>query len=254
VSRTAFVTGGASGIGLATARTLRDQGWNVVIADLDRAALRQAGQEVEGVRSIVLDVTDAQAVAAAVGAAEAEFGAVGALVNCAGVVDNAPFLQAGPESFRRTLEVNLTGTFLVGQAVARGMAARGHGSIVNISSVSGLRGGPYRAAYGASKGGVIALTKVMAVELGPRGVRVNCVAPGATDTPLVRVAQPPEIRRAVLRSIPLGRYADPAETAAVIAFLAGDGAAFVTGQIWGVDGGQLAGAGWRPEPTRGGEG
>ncbi|GLZ14320.1 oxidoreductase [Actinomadura sp. NBRC 104425] len=249
MSGTAFVTGGASGIGLATARTLRDQGWNVVIADLDGSALRRVGREVDGVRAVALDVTDAPAVAAAVGAAEAEFGAVDALVNCAGVVENAPFLTAAPETFRRTLEVNLTGTFLVGQAVARGMAARGRGSIVNIASVSGLRGGPYRAAYGASKGGVIALTKVMAVELGPCGVRVNCVAPGATDTPLVRVAQPPAIRRAVLRSIPLGRYADPAETAAVIAFLAGDGAAFVTGQIWGVDGGQLAGAGWRPEPN-----
>jgi NAD(P)-dependent dehydrogenase (short-subunit alcohol dehydrogenase family) len=243
-ARTAIVTGAASGIGLASARRLAGAGWRVVLVDRDAERLAEVAGFDEAL-AVAADVTDEAAATESVRRACEAFEAVHALVNCAGIADNAPFLDATVASFRRTVEVNLLGTFLMGQAAARVMGPGG--SIVNISSVSGLRGSPQRAAYSASKGGVIALTKVMAVELGPRGIRVNCVAPGATNTPLAASVHDPATRAAILAALPLGRYAEPAEQAEVIAFLAGDGAAFVTGQIWAVDGGQLAGAGWRVE-------
>jgi NAD(P)-dependent dehydrogenase (short-subunit alcohol dehydrogenase family) len=149
------------------------------------------------------------------------------------------------ERFRRTLEGNLVGTFATCR-VFWPMLAATRGAAVTIGSVSGLRGSPLRAAYSASKGGVTALTRQLAIELAHDGVRVNCVAPGSTRTPLAERAQG-SAREAIRRAIPLARYAEPKEIAEVICFLAGPESSFVTGQVWGVDGGQLASAGWQLE-------
>lgn len=240
-----MVTGGASGIGLAAVHRLHREGWYVVAADRDTAALAKLPKDDRIVSSAV-DVTDEDDVDRLVAAADKLGDGLGAVVTCAGVVRNAPVVDTPAPDFRLSLEVNLTGTFLACRAAARRMLDRdAGGALVMISSVSGLRGGERRAAYAASKGGVVALTQVLAAELGSAGIRVNCVAPGATDTPLVKVAQPPAVREAVLAAIPLGRYARAEEIAAVIAFLAGPESTFVTGQTWCVDGGQSAGPGWR---------
>jgi len=238
------VTGGASGIGLATVTRLVDDGWTVVAADRDADALAALPDDPQIIAAQV-DVTDERQVDDVAARAHRLAEGLDAVVTCAGIVRNAAAVDATVDDVRGTLDVNVVGTLLACRAAARHMLARDRGgALVTISSVSGLRGGRDRAAYAASKAAVIALTKVLAVELGPAGIRANCVAPGATETPLVAVAQPPRVRRAVLASIPLGRYARPAETAAVIAFLAGPESGFVTGQTWGVDGGQTAGPGW----------
>jgi NAD(P)-dependent dehydrogenase (short-subunit alcohol dehydrogenase family) len=251
VTRTALVTGGASGIGLATVRRLHADGWTVVAADRDPVALAGLPDE-DRIIAAEVDVTDERQVEDVVDRADRLGAGLGAVVTCAGISRNAPAVGADVADLRMTIEVNLVGTFLACRAAARRMLDRGQGgSLVTISSVSGLRGGAHRAAYAASKGAVVALTGVLAVELGPAGIRANCVAPGATETPAIAAAQPPHVRRVVIDAIPLGRYARPSETAAVIAFLTGPESAFVTGQTWGVDGGQMAGPGWRmPEEDR----
>jgi NAD(P)-dependent dehydrogenase (short-subunit alcohol dehydrogenase family) len=238
------VTGGASGIGLATCRRFIAQGWNVVSADLSHAP----GDGVASAdnRSIDMrtDVTDEGDLRRLRDVAEGAFGRVDAVVTSAGTADNAPVRQTTPERFRRTLELNLVSTFAVVREFVDLLDVDGGGSVVTIASVSGLRGSVDRASYSASKGGVIALTTQLAIELASEGIRVNCVAPGSTLTPLARRAQSPDMQRAILESIPLHRYADPNEIAEVVTFVAGPAAGFVTGQTWTVDGGQSMGAGW----------
>ena len=166
-------------------------------------------------------------------------GSVDILVHSAGVGIERKFLETSFEDWSRLLDINLNGTFHVAQACGTVMAERGYGRIVLISSVAGLRGGTGRAAYGATKGAVVALGKVMAVELGPLGVNTNIIAPGAIETELVARMHDAETRRAYLSGIPLGRYGSPEEVAFTVVFLASDEAAYVNGIVLGIDGGFL---------------
>jgi 3-oxoacyl-[acyl-carrier protein] reductase len=239
--KVAIVTGGARGIGRSIATRFAAEGATVIIADVDR---EQAGRTVTdlggnraSVWSIPVDVTEPAQVKSLMQKTVNEFGRLDILVNNAGVGSCKPFLDTTLEEWERDLRVNLTGTFLCAQAAARVMLKQGGGHIVNIASISGQRGGVGRAAYGASKAGVILLTKVMAVELGARGICVNAVAPGPVDTAQSRATHTPATRRAYGERIPLGRYGKGEEIAAAVLFLASDEASFLAGHTLNADGG-----------------
>lgn len=228
----AIVTGAAHGIGRAIAARLQEEGAHVLFADIDRDAARTAAGRapVMGV-----DVADAEQVQAMVAHATATMGGVDILVSNAGIMDRQPFLDMEPGFFDRVIGINLKGAFLCGQAAARAMVAQGTGGrIVNVASNSGVFGGRGRAAYGASKAGLINLTQTMAIELAEHGINVNAVAPGPTKT---RVATTEEPGPAVMMRMPLQRFGTPEEIASVAAFLASDEASFVTGHVYGADGG-----------------
>ncbi|MEP9376388.1 SDR family NAD(P)-dependent oxidoreductase [Aquabacter sp. CN5-332] len=245
-SGSVLVTGGASGIGLALVEELLREGWRVIASDVVRANIEAAGQQLAGygnqLRFAEFDVADEAAVVEAIAAADRDFGPLKGVVNCAGIARDVPALETSAELFRKILDVNLVGTFLVAREAAKAMKANGGGSIVNIASVSGQRGNLGRAAYGSSKAGVILLTQVMAVELATANVRVNAIAPGPIETPLVKALHTDEARAAWMQTVPMKRYAAPAEVSGAIAFLLdGEKSGFVTGQTIGVDGGFLAG-------------
>lgn len=242
-ARGAIVTGGASGIGLGIVRRLSADGWSVAVWDASQTALdraqRDLGERPGRLRFDRVDVTDAAAAAGAAEAAFATFGRLDGLVNSAGIGLDAPFEETEAADFRRILDVNVVGTFLATKAAARHLG-RG-GAIVNIGSVSGLRGNVGRVAYGASKGAVVTMTQVLAVELAPRGIRVNTVAPGPVETPLTAALHSDAIRAGWHAVVPMARYGTVEEIAAVTAFLLSDAAAYVTGQTLAADGGFCAG-------------
>jgi NAD(P)-dependent dehydrogenase (short-subunit alcohol dehydrogenase family) len=239
--RAAVITGGASGIGFACVERLFAAGWRVGILDRDDAALARMRTRFAAeprVRVASLDVTDEPAAVAAIADMHAAFGRLDGVLNSAGIGCDVHVLDTPIELFRRVIDINLTGTFIVGRAAARYMKEMGRGSIVNVASIAGLRGSKGRAAYGASKGGVVTLTQVMAVDLARYGIRVNAIAPGPVDTPLVERLHSPEVREAWIRCVPMRRYAKPAEIAGIVQFLFdGQLSSYLTGEVIAVDGG-----------------
>ena len=246
--KTCIVTGAASGIGLATTALLLDQGWRVTGIDRDAGRL-DAAAAVVGDRAVswhTVDITDEAAVDALV----IEAGDVSGLVNSAGIGIARRFVDTTPDDLRRMHEVNVVGTFIVAQAVVRSMmAGKRGGAIVNLASTAGQRGHLERSAYGTSKGAVIVLTQVMAVELAADGIRVNAVSPGPVATPLVDAMHTDAMRERWTALTPQRRYAEPREIAEAIAFLLDDTkSGFVTGHVLSVDGGLLS-AGLMDRPT-----
>jgi NAD(P)-dependent dehydrogenase (short-subunit alcohol dehydrogenase family) len=239
--RAAIVTGGASGIGLACVEALVGTGWQVGVLDRDEAALERARKRFrnEGaVRIAQLDVTDEPAAVAAVNAMGAAFGRLDGVLNSAGIGADVPVLDTPVELFRKILDINVTGTFIVGRAAARIMKDQGGGAIVNVGSIAGVRGSKGRAAYGASKGAIATLTKVMAVDLARFNIRVNAIAPGPVETPLVKAVHTPEVRRAWIHHVPMRRYAAPEEMTGTVLFLLDSAqSGYLTGEIIAVDGG-----------------
>jgi len=239
--RVVLVTGGASGIGKAVAHRFAAEGAAVCVADQDAAGAADVAQVLSaaGHRSFAytVDVTDPAQVQAMVAAAVAELGGLDLLVTSAGIGGSAPLTEMPLALWQRVLAVNLTGTFLCTQAAAPPMIARGWGRIVHLASAWGQRGVTYRAAYGASKGGVIAFMQAAAVELAPHGITVNALCPGPIDTPLVRKHHTAAIRAAVLEVTPIARYGTAEEVAAAAAFLASEEAGYLTGHQLNIDGG-----------------
>lgn len=233
--RHALITGGAQGIGFEIARGLAQAGARVTIADLNPDVGQAAAATLDG-QFEVLNVTDAAAVAALA----RKLPDVDILVNNAGIVRNTPAEATPDDDWRSVIDVNLSGVYWCCREFGRTMLERGQGSIVSTASMSGLISNhpQPQAAYNASKAAVIHLTRSLAGEWAPRGVRVNCVAPGYTATPLTkRGLETPEWRETWLKETPMGRLADPAEIAPAVLYLASDAASFVTGHALVVDGG-----------------
>lgn len=235
------VTGGASGIGQATASRFLEEGCAVCVIDRSADARARVAQELPQLTAaIAADVSQFDQVQAAFTEAVDRMGSVDVLINNAGISIRHDFLEITPEEWDEVLNVNLRGVFFMAQAAARHMMDKGSGVILNTGSTAGTTGYPHYADYTASKGGVIALSRAMALELAPV-IRVNAVSPGYTLTPMQRAEYSDAMLDAVNRKIPLGRHAKPEELAALYAFLASEDAAFATGQVYVMDGAETTG-------------
>ncbi|MEW2397166.1 3-oxoacyl-ACP reductase family protein [Streptomyces sp. NPDC046862] len=238
--RVAVVTGGARGIGEAVARVLAARGAAVAVWDLNLEGAEKTAatiQEAGGTAIAVgADAADAAAVAAAAGRTREELGPVGILVNNAGITAYQPFTTIGEDAWDRMIGINLKGPFLVTRELVPDMLEAGWGRIINISSSSAQTGAPAMAHYAASKGGVIGMTRALAIEYADKGITVNHVPPGFIDTPLVR--QGPVDVEAVAATMPMKRAGQPEDVAHAVAYLASDEAGYVTGQTLSTNGGR----------------
>lgn len=242
-NKVAVITGAARGIGYASAGRLAARGASVVIADLNEEAAKTAAETIDGGKRVVgigVDVGSPDSIHSLMEKIDRLHSTVDILVNNAGGSGGKTpsFLETPLEDWERTHRINLTGAFLMAQATARRMVASGSGgAIINITSISGQRGGEGRAAYGSSKAGLAQLTRVMAVELAQHKIRVNGVAPGPIDTQAARISHHEASRAAYHYLVPMRRYGVPEEVADAVAFLASDESRYITGHILNVDGG-----------------
>lgn len=251
--KVALVTGGARGIGRAVCERFAAEGARVVVADLEVAAVAQVAAELGGgALGVGLDVTDQRSIEAAVAAVVGQAGGIDVLVNNAGVYELQPILEMTRERTARVFAVNVEGLLFTTQAVARQMVAQGRGGrIINFASQAGRRGEPLSVAYCATKAAVISITQSTALDLVRHGIGVNAIAPGVVDTPMwdlvdaifaAREGLPPgEKKRRTAAAVPAGRFGTAEEQAAMAAFLASDDAAYVVGQCYNVDGGNVVG-------------
>jgi meso-butanediol dehydrogenase/(S,S)-butanediol dehydrogenase/diacetyl reductase len=236
-----LITGGAGGIGAATAQRFLEEGARVAVFDRDEAAGLRLKQELPGLEALIYaDVADPGSVTGAFDRLDAQMGGLDILINNAGISIRQPFMDITPGQWQTVLAVNLNGIFYVAQQAARRMLAGAGGVIINMGSSNGLMGYHYYADYNASKAGVIELTRSMALELAPT-IRVNAVCPGFIMTPMQAAEYTPEMRRTFEDKVPLRRLGSPQDVAALFAFLASDDATFITGQYFVIDGGEIAG-------------
>jgi 2-hydroxycyclohexanecarboxyl-CoA dehydrogenase len=245
-NRVAIVTGGAQGIGKGIATTLAEAGFKVAVADLNLPAAEQTAKEIGAARgtaiAVEIDVTRTASVEAAVREVEAELGPIEVVVNNAGWDDFMPFVQTTEEFWDKILEINFKGALRVIKAVVPGMTERGFGRVINIGSDAGRVGSSLEAVYSGAKGGVIAFTKTLAREVAAKGVTANTVCPGPTDTPALRSfaagsGDAEKVIAGMARAVPMKRLGTPEDIGPAVAFLASDGACFVTGQTLSVSGG-----------------
>jgi NAD(P)-dependent dehydrogenase (short-subunit alcohol dehydrogenase family) len=239
--RVALVTGAAGGIGSAVAARLAREGFRVACSDLDADGAKRTATELPGAQGFACDLRSEAAVDALRDEVTAALGAPWLLVNAAGVFFEHEVTELSLAHWDLVMDVNARGTFLTCRAVLPAMAEAGSGCIVNIASTAGLTGGHTRAAYNASKGAVVMFTRSLAIDWGPRGVRVNCVAPGLIDTPMADWIRLDAVRLAAFeRSVPAGRIGTPEDVADAVAFLVSDGASYLHGSTLVVDGGVTA--------------
>jgi meso-butanediol dehydrogenase / (S,S)-butanediol dehydrogenase / diacetyl reductase len=236
-----LITGGASGIGAATAARFLEEGSSVVVLDRDAKGRKQIEAKLPSLAGTVdADVSNLKQVEAAFAEAVRLMGGVDVMINNAGISIRHNFLEITPDEWDKIIAVNLTGVFYMAQTAAKHMWQQGSGVILQTASTNGLVGQPYYADYNATKAGVIELTKSMALELAPK-IRVCAVAPGYVLTPMQRAEYTDEMLEEVNRKIPLRRHAQPEEIAALFAFLASDDAAYMTGHVYTIDGAETAG-------------
>ncbi|MEM9970211.1 MAG: SDR family oxidoreductase [Pseudomonadota bacterium] len=238
----ALVTGGAQGIGYACAEALAEDGWSVIVADVNADGAAEAADKLGGgATALACDVGDAEAVLAMFDKVEADHGPVTVLVNNAGVAMPGDFLDYGLDTFQKVIGINLTGTFVATQRAAKTMVSQGiKGAVVNMSSINAQVAIPAIPAYCASKGGVMQLTKVAALALAPHGIRVNAVGPGSIDTAMMAgVNANPEAYAKAMSRTPLGRAGTAREIGDIVAFLASEKASYITGETIYADGGRL---------------
>jgi len=239
--KVAVITGAAQGIGLGIAKRFAAEGAQVMMLDVNEDDGRTAAAEIAGARFFSTDISDKQAIDRTVDEVIADTGRIDICVNNAGILRSGDVLEISEEDFDTVLSVNLKGAFLMSQATGRHMVAGGGGSIINMSSVNGIMTIPNILPYNVSKGGLDQLTRVMAVALADKGVRVNAIGPGTIKTELLeQVITDDAKRRAILSRTPMGRFGDIDEVASIALFLASDDASYITGQCIYADGGRLA--------------